>query len=51
MRSMIPIYAAEVEVEGQEPKLGFSHGDLNALNVMHEGFRLTGYVKSHSQLP
>lgn len=40
MRSMIPIYAAEFD---KHADLGFTHGDLNAHNIMkNDEFHLTG---------
>lgn len=40
MRSMIPNYAAEID---KHTGVGFSHGDLNAYNVMKDdNFHLTG---------
>lgn len=40
MRSMIPDYAAEYD---EYSGLGFTHGDLNAYNIMKsDEFHLTG---------
>ncbi|KAJ5925016.1 hypothetical protein N7454_007655 [Penicillium verhagenii] len=44
MRSMIPAYSAEVEVD-HYTGLGLAHGDLNAGNIMKDNeFHLTGVI-------